>query len=198
MKIKTLLLLGLLFFNVTLLFNNQVSANECDYIDEEGYCVTIVDNSNGLPSIGETDEDEEIGTSQEKVEVEIDTEIPVIDKEYDNIGNVGEYKEKEFAVFKAEYLQIAENSSWMKGDEQCFIDARANGSSYTEAYRECFKMDLETAVEEVGELFIENKDYFSNLFEQMNSDSFKETITNIYNSIKDLFTSEDIPNTETE
>lgn len=196
MKLKTLLLLGLAIFNVAFLFSTNLSASECDYVDEEGYCVTIVDNTDDTPYIGEnnddtTDENKDTLVNEEKIEIEIDTEIPVIDEEYDNIGNIEEYNEKQIAVFKEEYLQIAENTAWLNGDEQCFISSRLNGSSYSQAYSACFTINATEGVKAIGDLITENKDKISNLFSQMNSDSFLETCKKIFESISNLFTSEE-------
>ena len=156
-------------------------ASTCDYIDEDGYCVTIVDNSNNIPVIGEDENYLE--------DVIVDT--PMIDEEIDDtsngIGNIEKEEEEKYNIYLKEYESIANSSTWIIGDKDAYINARFAGYSYSEAYRMSFSPDFGLAMEEIVNNIKENKDFIQSFFDQIGTESFQQTVGKLWESVTGLF-----------
>lgn len=165
----------------------RIHAQECDYVDDDGYCVIVVDNKDKIPSIGEmTDE-----YSSEKVDEQIFVDITVNTNRIDESNGFGQFdetREKLIQEYQKEYQMIVQGSPALKGDEQVFVNARLRGLSYLDAYKQCFTYDREVAIEEVFNHVSENKEWYQTFFDQMNSETITETLKHFGEMIVGWFT----------
>ena len=186
-KILSFTLLAMLVTSLLCLNPIQASAQTCDYIDEDGYCVIIVDNSKTIPSIGEMT-DEEYSDGRNEVYVFVDSTIKPNQIDEDNrFGQVDETKSKLIEEYRKEYQMIVKGSSAIIGEEELFIQARLSGLSYIDAYLKCFTYDREIAIEEITENVASHKDWFQTFFDTMNSESFIETVNHFGEVISNMF-----------
>lgn len=165
----------------------EVNAQDCDYVDEDGYCVIIVDNEDEIPSIGEmSEEGYSDGKTEENIYVDTTVNVNQVGEE-DGFGQIDETKNKLIEEYRKEYQMIVNNSAVLIGDEEDFITARLNGLSYIDAYKQCFTYDRNAAINKITENISNNKEWFQTFFDSMSSESFMETIKHFGEVVANMF-----------
>lgn len=188
MRVKLLFvtMLVVLFTGILNLNSTKVSAKECDYVDEDGYCVFIVNNENKIPSIGEMLGTEDVdGKTEENIFV--DTTVQTNQADSSVFGQSNEARDKLVKEYKLEYQMIVKDSPALIGNEEVFVNARLSGLSYMDAYEKCFTYDREKAINEITDYVSNHKDWIKTFFDSMSADSFMDTVKNFGEMISKLF-----------
>lgn len=188
MRVKLLFvtMLVVLFTGILSLNSTKVSAKECDYVDEDGYCVYIVNNENKIPSIGEMSGTEDVdGKTEENIFV--DTTVQTNQADSSEFGQSNEARDKLVKEYKLEYQMIVKDSPTLIGNEEAFVNARLSGLSYMDAYEKCFTYDREKAINEITDYVSNHKDWIQTFFDSMSADSFMDTVKNFGEMISKLF-----------
>ncbi len=159
----------------------HVYADGCDYIDEDGYCVTVINNSK---------EDEEAKPEDDESEtMYYIPQISVVDKQIEtNPSDFDAYYEGEMSGYLEEYNRFSDDKSTLQGDKQCYINARRNGATVDEARDECFKYNPEKGFEEIAEELPKHEEWYKETIDIItNSDTLQGTLEKIWETIKSWF-----------
>lgn len=188
MRVKLLFatILAVLFTGILSLNSTQVSAKECDYVDEDGYCVFIVDNEDKIPSIGEMSDTGDVNGKTEE-NIFVDTTVQTNQADSSKFGQSNETRDKLIKEYRQEYQMIVKDSPALIGNEEAFVNARLSGLSYMDAYEKCFTYNREKAIDEITDYVSNHKGWIQTFFDSMSTDSFVETVKNFGEMIGSLF-----------
>lgn len=180
-KILTFLAISLFIPVFAMSFLITKASPSCDEVDEDGYCVVVVDTEEETKTIGEEEEETKTDAFSPKNEETFE----VINEQKDMSVYESTKKNTAFQQYLIEFQNVS--GKYYYGDETCYVSSRQNGDSISEATKKCFTMHYTEFYADLPTLIKENKEFYTSFYKEVNSDSFKETAVKVWESVKSLF-----------